>query len=100
PTLHTQHTFPTRRSSDLKCPIPTANVKVTIPSRIIDPMRSVTGETLRLVKVAITNGSKNTPSNANKSQLGPILTFSGRSAYSTRSEEHTSELQSPDHLVC
>src|SRR5204863_3851393 len=63
--------------------IPTANVKVTIPSRIKEPTLSVTGETLRLVNLAITNGSMNTPSTANKSQLGPILTFAGRSAYST-----------------
>jgi hypothetical protein len=65
----------------IKCPIPTANVRVTSKSRIMDPMRSLTGETLRLINVAITKGSKNTPSTANKVQLGPILTFVGRNAY-------------------
>ena len=68
---------------EIKCPIPTAHVKVTIPSRVMDPKRSVTGETLRLVNMAIVAGTKNTPSIANKSQFGPILTFVGRSAYST-----------------
>ena len=69
------------------CPIPITKVKVTIPSRIREPTRSVMGETLRFVKVAITNGSKNTPSIANKSQLGPKLIFVGRSAYNANSYE-------------
>src|SRR5207244_4670654 len=36
-------------------------------------------------------------------ELGPALNFLGAAALGvagTRSEDHTSELQSPDHLVC
>src|SRR5258708_12609744 len=34
-------------------------------------------------------------------QIEPVLVdYRPRSADATRSEEHTSELQSPDHLVC
>src|SRR6266699_5918547 len=68
---------------EIICKIPMAITKLTIPSKIKEPTRSVTGETLRLVNTANTNGSKNTPSITNRSHLGPILTFSGRSAYST-----------------
>src|SRR5207244_13093230 len=34
------------------------------------------------------------------SQLGPALAHKSASGGGNRSEEHTSELQSPDHLVC
>jgi hypothetical protein len=68
---------------EIKCPIPTVKVKVTSTSRNKELILFVTGDTLPLVKVAITRRNTNAPSTATKSQLGPTLTFDGRSAYST-----------------
>src|SRR5207244_8866445 len=33
-------------------------------------------------------------------QLAPLIRYPGEEVFQRRSEEHTSELQSPDHLVC
>src|SRR5258708_16461817 len=36
----------------------------------------------------------------NLKETGPVIVRSSGSSETARSEEHTSELQSPDHLVC
>src|SRR5207244_13310995 len=76
------HSFPTRRSSDL---ISSTHMKITMALR-----RSSTPKTPRVKSAA------DTP------RAGPSSIQSLRLARTTapRSEEHSSELQSPDHLVC
>src|SRR5438552_5984692 len=76
--LHALHSFPTRRSSDLR-------MKGTSPS-IMDYARynyvAQPGDSACLMQ-----------------GIGPYDYFAIDWGY-RRSEEHTSELQSPDHLVC
>src|SRR5207244_12038017 len=80
--LYTHHpplpSFPTRRSSDLDW--------------FDDPLP---GEEGTDAKVRLHNTIKD----LNRRQRTPFVRFKGDGT-GTRSEEHTSELQSPDHLVC
>src|SRR5258708_34513663 len=46
----------------------------------------------------ISSGASNTPCRSTRAAFGSRA--STRASGPTRSEEHTSELQSPDHLVC
>src|SRR5258708_31941559 len=52
--------------------------------------------------VELTPGSETSNINITVEGLTPVFTATGRTvdADAGRSEEHTSELQSPDHLVC
>src|SRR5690606_41295527 len=84
--------FPTRRSSDLVRPKPdmTSSATIRIPyfvhsSRM--PSRYPDGGT-RMPLVPVTGSTKN------------AAMFCGPSNWITRSEEHTSELQSRENLVC
>src|SRR5207244_10816771 len=86
-TTHTYlHSFPTRRSSDL-------------PARSVQhgELRRACASSRRIPVTCVIETSVNRPSpplREGKDGLRPAP------AASARSEEHTSELQSPDHLVC
>src|SRR5207244_13629490 len=75
--------FPTRRSSDLTELVP----EHRFPAR---RMRRLRGGTVRGHDVPETN--------AEKTRI--VRHAEGADCEILRSEEHTSELQSPDHLVC
>src|SRR5262245_66388258 len=72
------HSFPTRRSSDLCA------------------SRMMLTENLRPLKPRISSASRS----RSRSRPPSSLICSGSSSTTTRSEEHTSELQSLRHLVC
>src|SRR5207244_10754518 len=77
------HSFPTRRCSDLSLPSP-----ITAGG----PLRAAT----------ILLGSSTEITAKAKTPLNSLTVFRTASSRAgrCRSEEHTSELQSPDHLVC
>src|SRR5438876_2314960 len=85
------HSFPTRRSSDLFTLL-TPGVTTDVRTGDI----SFAGQRGTLNSL-IVDGSDN-----NNTFFAQTLgrTGSGRGPYQFRSEEHTSELQSPVHLVC
>src|SRR5690606_40280886 len=88
------HSFPTRRSSDLTRMVPRSTpYPVSAPcSRIGEPVVSV-------ARLALRN-----PPPSTWIPAGFAITTSARSpatsTYPLRSEEHTSELQSRENLVC
>src|SRR5207244_12530753 len=91
-SLLSLHSFPTRRSSDLKgyqdlCPEQNFSTAALVISRVI----SLHGET----KLCLDLGHKSISA---ENELHKRVYF--LNAPELRSEEHTSELQSPDHLVC
>src|SRR5207244_12849943 len=94
---HAPHSFPTRRSSDLVSP--SSRVPLYPPCSIV--MLSA-NERCRLQ--AITAREASLKRHLNSTTLGTrgatSVTFSAPVTNAVRSEEHTSELQSPDHLVC
>src|SRR5207244_8025876 len=80
------HSFPTRRSSDLSWARQRARVCRSCESwGLLTPVQAAFGEESR---------ARAAPGGA-----GSRACFSSH-AVLERSEEHTSELQSPDHLVC
>src|SRR5207244_10091224 len=83
------HSFPTRRSSDLS--------PRSAPTR-----RSSAGFSWGEHKTdrAEGSGTRSLGRRAVALVVGPRGARRGASGYDRRSEEHTSELQSPDHLVC
>src|SRR5207244_13300322 len=87
-SIRVQPSLPTRRSSDLivtTCHATVAALVVARRDRV---------SVLVVVPAVTAHGAANvprTPRNVNSSSLIEV---------SARSEEHTSELQSPDHLVC
>src|SRR5207244_10986604 len=83
------HSFPTRRSSDLRW----YSSAITAPER---PPR-IPSSTIRAVSRLRTASPWRADCRlASSSEAAPRTAVRRR----TRSEEHTSELQSPDHLVC
>src|SRR5207244_5575053 len=89
------HTFPTRRSSDLA------------PETATPAARAVPAEARLEYDAPIVIASANSPSRATSSTVASGAwdhksesALQATKAKSARSEEHTSELQSPDHLVC
>src|SRR5207244_12605919 len=92
--------FPPRRSSDLSCPCSWGSR----PSPLALPVWFQA--TLALQCSARKPPSCNAPPGANApasttpSPSSSAVTWSGSPRATSRSEEHTSELQSPDHLVC
>src|SRR5207244_5753000 len=90
--LRHHHSFPTRRSSDLMLGIADVvkasaeDVEWLLPGRALEEVATEWLETGPAL-VVITMGSE-----------GVVAV--GRGSGIVRSEEHTSELQSPDHLVC
>src|SRR5205807_6066925 len=83
------HSFPTRRSSDLSLPNdPVAAVRKIATSRRRLKFRGIT------IQCALS---------LRKSAMDLAMSFiiaDSEPSFSTRSEEHTSELQSPCNLVC
>src|SRR5207244_11080826 len=94
---HALHTFPTRRSSDLRPPRPKAQ------SREIDDTVEVPFHIAGVGGIA-DECSRSTGTDSAKRQSHRWRAVSQFSSpgpeVDARSEEHTSELQSPDHLVC
>src|SRR5947208_9924105 len=85
------HSFPTRRSSDLK-----ATPALSSASSRRGLSRTTCGIDMLCPYLALAaSGSLTLPPPA-----APILPRHTSSPAALRSEEHTSELQSPDHLVC
>src|SRR5207244_8481831 len=92
--------FPTRRSSDLT--VITANVnKITSTGAVIPlAVGSLSGTP---ISTTLASYTITLTSNTYQIETGAIFDFQatvtvGGSTARTRSEEHTSELQSPDHL--
>src|SRR5207244_6672249 len=92
------HSFPTRRSSDLSFQISSVQFSgrkfhllfLTLPSETISksPIKKL------WKKIRVSLGAFGCPSDKRA-----IITVQGNQMHQ-RSEEHTSELQSPDQLVC
>src|SRR5207244_12673909 len=90
PTRHplhrSLHSFPTRRSSDLKAlPLCRFEIASSILHPGTQPARAQRGHRRLCAASILSTGHRWDRIDA---------------AQSRRSEEHTSELQSPDHLVC
>src|SRR5207244_11060014 len=86
------HSFPTRRSSDLKYPSNSSRWSATHSARLTPSTAGV-----------ITNGISWSPTVFVSTSCATSTAFRlilPRLGACRRSEEHTSELQSPDHLVC
>src|SRR5439155_11312099 len=82
------HSFPTRRSSDLPPAATSAPLQERLPKKSSRKSTSSDGRTPRIRPIA-------RPSSP-EFECGPAP----RREPGTRSEEHTSELQSRGHLVC
>src|SRR5437762_7163086 len=85
------HTFPTRRSSDLKAPEEQLLAAETVLRR-----NATVRSTERLVARQLGIGRSRRRSRRVPSELS----VAGTAVEDLRSEEHTSELQSPMYLVC
>src|SRR5207244_12116477 len=89
------HAFPTRRSSDLA--VATSAIKRWAGCRDVP---SATGSCDR-AWFGLANNCLSGKFNASKiSWMKTLVILRLSSVQLPRSEEHTSELQSPDHLVC
>src|SRR5207244_10778997 len=87
------HSFPTRRSSDLQCHRPDDAVGENLLGRhLADSIEVQRNEPPEEVG----DGPKQIPRLPRWHDVSIYDPCCGR----VRSEEHTSELQSPDHLVC
>src|SRR5205814_5247564 len=91
PTLHS---FPTRRSSDL---IMRVNLARFVFSQSCSLLRRVVSRNERIISLTLSFSAATSPcaSTVMERVRSPLVT-----AVATRSEEHTSELQSLRHLVC
>src|SRR5207244_11563088 len=93
------NSFPTRRSSDLVLVIAMTVAMSTALVRGTQEQGESFGDKLKNFFVR----PKPTPKHRKKKKASPTPTISPSPAVAStpaRSEEHTSELQSPDHLVC
>src|SRR5207244_5890921 len=94
------HSFPTRRSSDLLSWTRPSNGGATITAYRV--YRSTGGALTFLTQLASTTSYKDTGTTRGASYTYAVSAVNsvGEGPQSNaRSEEHTSELQSPDHLV-
>src|SRR5207244_11831954 len=98
PHLQDTHSFPTRRSSDLATLYNTYEwMEIPRDDEGITKNHEGLGAGARPAEGIIV--TREVGSSEEKRHYGkPTLTAGGTFCY--RSEEHTSELQSPDHLVC
>src|SRR5207244_11537101 len=94
------HSFPTRRSSDLRAGMGEENLQEFAAAQ-------AGGEQLIEFLEAACHEVAHAEGPQVQAVLGDLLSDVDREAlsgeyadYFARSEEHTSELQSPDHLVC
>src|SRR5437879_395278 len=94
------HTFPTRRSSDLRCWKRGAPTRCSPRPTICRPSSRSTPPAARTGCTPIP--TRTTPSSCCKAARATTTRTGGTrtSAGTRRSEEHTSELQSPMYLVC
>src|SRR5690606_41629127 len=90
------HSFPTRRSSDLLGFMPAGIRACGYQARSIPPIHPYFGNTCALSSGAA--GSLRARSSTGCCAL--VLLWSSGSYFCFRSEEHTSELQSRENLVC
>src|SRR5207244_11864026 len=89
------HSFPTRRSSDLQKFHRINRALKTVSNFVLGSMQSRPPHHLGGVhRRGATYSSHRAPSTYHEARAGLGRLWVGRS------EEHTSELQSPDHLVC
>src|SRR5207244_10977305 len=85
------HSFPTRRSSDLANP---AQAKSLAQDLVVkEHVQYLAGFYFTPDAMAVTPLLE-------QANVPMVIMNAATSAIVTRSEEHTSELQSPDHLVC
>src|SRR5207253_6596214 len=94
PHIPDLHSSPTRRSSDLPTCITPRNRPPPSSSQRRDCWKPTSHRTLR----TCTTGRSESPKRTSISRHQSIPASSASA--STRSEEHTSELQSRGHLVC
>src|SRR5207244_5983311 len=88
--LRALYSFPTRRSSDLVVPA-LGSIDLMLKDQLGNVLK-------QQVTVRVYNSTLS-PTPFATNATGSEVVFKGLSP-SSRSEEHTSELQSPDHLVC
>src|SRR5207244_10876749 len=90
------HSFPTRRSSDLPEEL------VNAVNSVLRGRRYVTERVAdRLIRELGSPSERHAHENlSDREHEVTCLIAEGKSVQDIRSEEHTSELQSPDHLVC
>src|SRR5207244_12603548 len=88
-TLPHLHSFPTRRSSDLAPSA--AGARRVVPDRVDAPARRPAGPRPARRQRVRPGGEGIRAGASQTAEAGCVP---------PRSEEHTSELQSPDHLVC
>src|SRR5207244_6126879 len=86
------HTFPTRRSSDLVAP-QGQNVETGLRGRRALVTAASKGLGFASARALAAEGCQVAIASSNAQHIEAA-------AQALRSEEHTSELQSPDHLVC
>src|SRR5207244_13191004 len=92
--LRPSHSFPTRRSSDLNLATVPAYFGAPVSDGALDTSRTFWPARTRSAPSTITRSPGLSPSAIIQREPTRASTFT------VRSEEHTSELQSPDHLVC
>src|SRR5207248_7054943 len=85
------HSFPTRRSSDLAAGMPSCTMFTSVPT---ETLRSVV-----VVRISPERLGSSMTSVATMRSLGTSSRYAPPKEW-LRSEEHTSELQSPYDLVC
>src|SRR5207248_6855381 len=91
------HSFPTRRSSDLLANTTQPQVGATM--MISGTGRPISQPAIR-TRLRPKRSLRSPPSRLAAAFVAPKLTRNARIAVRERSEEHTSELQSPYDLVC
>src|SRR5262245_62213233 len=88
------HSFPTRRSSDLGSNTTGfTNFEASIGGKWLELVKELTPATKRVAMLY-------NPDTASGGAVGGVYLRSAEQAAHSRSEEHTSELQSLRHLVC
>src|SRR5207244_10766386 len=90
PPLSAQHSFPTRRSSDLIC-------RTSARASTRSSTRWPTASSPRASTASRPSSAIGQTRSAGRTSKDRCCCTATRVS---RSEEHTSELQSPDHLVC
>src|SRR5207244_12200031 len=93
-TRRRAHPFPTRRSSDLRsreARVPAVLEMLDIPFTGSDPLTMAVTLDKDVAKTVVAAAGVAVPGG---------YALAAHDSLADRSEEHTSELQSPDHLVC
>src|SRR5207244_11981310 len=94
------YSFPTRRSSDLRVSAFCAKLKRALKLLSVGSVTFLKRATFTVMSPApLKTGSPSVPLISTSRPRSPSSCSSSGTNCRTRSEEHTSELQSPDHLV-